>query len=56
VVVAWQILYSEPFEEWWGGLTEGQQDALTARVELLKERGPNLGRPTSTTSTSPLKD
>ena len=44
--MAWEILYSEPFEEWWGDLTEPQQDALTARIELLKERGPNLGRPT----------
>jgi hypothetical protein len=44
--VAWEILYSEPFEEWWDDLTEPQQDALTARIELLKERGPNLGRPT----------
>ena len=44
--MAWEIFYSEPFEEWWDGLSEGQQDALTARIELLKERGPNLGRPT----------
>ncbi len=44
--MAWEILYSEPFEEWWDDLTEPQQDALTARIELLKERGPNLGRPT----------
>jgi hypothetical protein len=37
-VVAWEILYSEPFEEWWDDLTEPQQDALTARIELLKAR------------------
>lgn len=24
----WEILYSEPFGEWWDGLTEAQQDAL----------------------------
>jgi hypothetical protein len=44
--VPWTIRYSELFEEWWVGLTVGQQEALTARIQLLAEHGPNLGRPT----------
>src|SRR5207245_2810468 len=27
------IRYSEQFEQWWDGLTSGQQDALTARIQ-----------------------
>ncbi|MGH7489507.1 MAG: type II toxin-antitoxin system RelE/ParE family toxin [bacterium] len=42
----WTIRYSEQFEEWWDGLSAGQQEALTARIQLLAEHGPNLGRPT----------
>lgn len=30
---------------WWDTLTEDQQDALTDRILLLKDRGPNLGEP-----------
>ena len=32
---------------WWQGLSEGQQDAVAARVELLMEYGPNLPYPHS---------
>lgn len=41
----WEILYTDQFGQWWGDLTEDQQEALRARVELLEERGPDLGRP-----------
>ena len=30
---------------WWDGLTTDQQESVTDRVELLAERGPDLGRP-----------
>ena len=32
---------------WWRNLSEEQQDAVAARVELLMERGPNLPFPSS---------
>lgn len=41
----WEIEYTEHFEQWWHSLDEDQQEAITARVELLEEQGPNLGRP-----------
>lgn len=44
--MAWEIIYSEQFEAWWHTLTQPQQDALTARLQLLQEHGPTLGRPT----------
>ena len=33
------------FEEWWEGLTEGEQINVDAKVRLLEQRGPALGRP-----------
>lgn len=41
----WEVEFTDEFEEWWNGLTEDQQDAITARVLLLGEHGPGLGRP-----------
>lgn len=43
--MAWDIEVTEQFVEWWVDLTTGQQATLAARVELLAERGPSLGRP-----------
>ena len=41
----WEIEYTDEFGEWWGTLTEQQQEALTDRVDLLAEHGNALGRP-----------
>ena len=38
----WEAEYADEFREWWRGLSENQQDALAARVELLMKHGPNL--------------
>lgn len=46
ILVAWDIEFTEQFEAWWDSLTERQQRALDARVEMLAENGPRLGRPT----------
>ncbi len=41
----WEVEFTDEFEDWWGDLDHSQQAALTGRVELLAERGPDLGRP-----------
>ncbi|MGH8999670.1 MAG: type II toxin-antitoxin system RelE/ParE family toxin [Acidimicrobiia bacterium] len=43
--MGWEIVYSENFTGWWDDLTAEQQEALTGRILLLQERGPDLGRP-----------
>lgn len=42
----WDVLFTDTFGVWWDTLTADQQDAVTDRVELLQQQGPNLGRPT----------
>ncbi len=42
----WEVLYTDEFGTWFERLEEDQQDAVIARVELLKTEGPSLGRPT----------
>lgn len=41
----WEVEYTEDFRAWYEPLTEDDQDAVIARVELLQEAGPALGRP-----------
>ena len=41
-MVVWEIEYTDEFGRWWQDLSEVQQDAVVARVELLMEYGPNL--------------
>jgi hypothetical protein len=50
----WEILYTDQFGQWWGDLTEDQQEALRARVELLEERGLTLVGRSSTPSSVPV--
>ncbi len=42
----WDVLYTDEFGVWFQTLSEDQQDAVFARVELLVSEGPALGRPT----------
>jgi hypothetical protein len=44
--VAYEVNYTDDFAEWWEGLTVEQQEAVDARVQVLEEFGPALGRPT----------
>ena len=37
--------YTDQFEDWWLKLSEQEQEAVTAAVEALEDRGPALGRP-----------
>ena len=43
----WEVEYTDEFGQWWQQLSEGHQDAVAARVELLTEYGPNLPYPFS---------
>ena len=43
----WEIEATDALEEWWRTLTEQEQDDVTAVVELLGERGPQLPFPCS---------
>jgi hypothetical protein len=41
----WKVEYTDQFEDWWLTLSEHEQEAVTAAVEALEDRGPALGRP-----------
>lgn len=41
----WEVEFTDQFEHWWTDLDIAQQEALTDRIDLLAERGPDLGRP-----------
>jgi len=43
--VVWDVEATDQFAEWWHALTSEQQESVTDRVDLLVERGPDLGRP-----------
>ena len=43
--MAWDVEYTNEFGQWWQELSEVQQYALAARVELLMEHGRNLPYP-----------
>ncbi len=41
----WDVEFTDEFGEWWGTLTENEQESLTVSVKLLQVLGPALGRP-----------
>jgi len=41
----WDVELTDEFGEWWGTLTEDEQESLTVNVKLLQVLGPALGRP-----------
>lgn len=41
----WEVLGTEEFAGWYRELTDAQAGAIDARVELLEQHGPALGRP-----------
>lgn len=43
--MAWEVEYTDQFEEWWETLTDREQDSVTSAVEALELHGPSLGRP-----------
>lgn len=43
--MAWEVEFTDQFEEWWNGLDGDAQDDIRASVMLLQAVGPALGRP-----------
>ncbi len=43
----WEVEYTNEFGDWWDGLSEGEQVAISAAVGLLEARGPQLSFPYS---------
>jgi hypothetical protein len=43
--MAWAVEVTGQFETWWNALSEDAQVEISAKVELLQERGPTLPRP-----------
>lgn len=41
----WEVEFTDEFGEWWEGLTEAEQEDVDAKVQLLQQFGPALGRP-----------
>jgi hypothetical protein len=48
--VVWEVEATDEFADWYLHLTETEQLAINAVVDLLEERGPALGRPYADTS------
>jgi len=47
--MAWEVEYTNEFGAWWDSLSEDEQAAVRAKVLLLREDGPALGRPNADT-------
>ena len=45
--MAWEVEYTDEFEQWWNTLSEEEQISLDASVRLLEARGPHLAFPHS---------
>ena len=43
----WDVEYTDEFEIWWEGLTVAEQEDVSATIELLETRGPQLPFPYS---------
>ncbi len=43
--MTWEVEGTDEFAGWYAELTDDQQDAVNAAVDLLVEHGPSLGRP-----------
>ncbi|HEX9223651.1 MAG TPA: type II toxin-antitoxin system RelE/ParE family toxin [Candidatus Acidoferrales bacterium] len=43
--MAWDVEYTDEFEEWWNGLSTTEQEDVAEKVKLLELGGPALGRP-----------
>jgi hypothetical protein len=43
--MAWDVEFTDEFEEWWESLNEDEQEAVAASVGLLEAMGPRLSYP-----------
>ena len=46
-IVAWEVEFTDEFQEWWNSLGEDEQDDVAVSVRHLIEFGPALGFPHS---------
>lgn len=43
--MAWEVEFTDELGDWWGTLSEREQESIDASVQLLETRGPQLGFP-----------
>lgn len=43
--MAYEVEFTNEFEQWWDGLTEAEQESVAFTVRLLEEQGIHLKRP-----------
>ena len=43
--MAWNVEYTNEFEQWWESLSAAEQNSIALSVAALSDGGPNLGRP-----------
>ena len=43
--MAWEVEFTDEFNDWWTELTAEEQEDISAIVGVLEERGPGLRRP-----------
>jgi hypothetical protein len=43
--MAWEVEGTEEFRVWFSGLTSAERISVAAKIDLLEEKGPSLGRP-----------
>ena len=43
--MSWEIEASDEFIAWYDALTRGERKAIARNVEVLEQKGPDLGRP-----------
>lgn len=45
--MAWEVEFTDEFEEWWNSLEETEQIKIDAAIRMLEEYGPDLPYPMS---------
>ncbi len=43
--ITWTVIFSDEYEEWFGGLNKKDQTAIVTDLGVLEIMGPTLGRP-----------
>lgn len=43
--MAWRVEGTDEFQAWFQGLSAAERISVAAKIDLLEERGPSLGRP-----------
>lgn len=43
--MSWDVEFTTEFEQWYRSLDQAEQERIVAVVQVLRERGPGLGRP-----------